>query len=64
MHFVFNDFNRVLACNTCELGGGAMHKSDEKRKMETEAMITFEDSFQGTPLNCMIKNLILGKFEE
>ena len=30
----------------------------------SEVMITFEDSFQGTPLNCMIKNLILGKFEE
>ena len=36
MHFVFNDFNRFLACNICESRGGATPKSDEKRKMETE----------------------------
>jgi len=33
---VFNDFNRFLACNTCESRGGATLKSDEKREMETE----------------------------
>ena len=36
MHFVFNDFNRFLACNICESRGGATPKSDDKRKMETE----------------------------